>query len=41
MKPVTVNRSSIAVENSEEADKFEIRPEGSDQAACKAALFWI
>ena len=31
----------IAMENSEEADKFEIRPEGSDQAACKAALFWI
>ena len=31
----------IAMENSEEAYKFEIRPEGSDQAACKAALFWI
>ncbi|MFQ8806906.1 MAG: acyl-[acyl-carrier-protein] thioesterase [Alistipes indistinctus] len=31
----------IAMENSEEADKSEIRPEGSDQAACKAALFWI
>ena len=31
----------IAMENSEEADKFEIRLEGSDQATCKAALFWI
>ena len=29
------------MENSEEADKFEIRLEGSDQATCKAALFWI